>query len=123
MFLTDMFIDTSSEITHYFPLSQAQTTFNGGFQPPICWEPFVAATMLHWPEPGEKSQTNDPQHNNNRVPCSTRLTFLLLLWIQHGMWHNHHITAYYCTSHMFLKFIYMFVLVQCELIKHMQSTG
>ena len=38
---------------HYFPLSQAQIDLQRGFKPPTRWEPFVAVTMLHRPEPPE----------------------------------------------------------------------
>ena len=39
---------------HYFDLSQAQDDLHRGFQPPTCWEPFVAATMLRRLEPPKK---------------------------------------------------------------------
>jgi len=63
---------------------------NSGLQPPICWGPFVAGTLLRRPEPTK--ETVKPTTLSIIVITITglnRFTLLLLLRIQRYMWRNH----------------------------------
>jgi len=63
---------------------------NSGLQPPTCWEPFVAGTMLPRPEPTK--ETVEPMILSITaiaITHLTRFTLLLLIRIQRYMWRNH----------------------------------
>jgi len=62
---------------------------NSGFQPPTCWELFVAGTMLHRPEPTkERVETTIISITAIEIRHLTRFALLMLLRFQRYMWHR-----------------------------------
>jgi len=63
---------------------------NTRLQPPTRWEPFVAGTMLHCPEPTkEKVEPTILSIIAIEIRHFTRFALLLLLQIPCSMWRNH----------------------------------
>ena len=63
---------------------------NTGLQPPTRWEPFVAGTMLHHPEPTKKRvEPTTLSIVAIEITHLTRFVLLLLLRILRYMWRNH----------------------------------
>jgi len=63
---------------------------NTGLQPPTCWEPFVAGTMLRRPEPTkERVEPTILSIIAIEITHLTRFALLLQLQIQRYLWRNH----------------------------------
>jgi len=63
---------------------------NSGLQPPTCWEPFVASTVLRRPEPTkERVEPTILSTIAIEITHLTRFALLLLLRILRYMWRNH----------------------------------